>query len=79
MRQPRVRLRTMMVAIALLALALTVIVQSIRLNRALVREQQFRAEAESRRAQAEKAVYDWRMAEAQAEWQRQGSLAAPKP
>jgi hypothetical protein len=79
MRMPRVRLRTMMTAIALLALALTVIVQSVRLNQALVREEQLRTEAEFQRAQAAKVEYARRMAEAQAEWQQLGSLAAPKP
>jgi hypothetical protein len=42
----------MMVAVAFLALALAVIVQTIRLNQALVREQQLRAEAERDRARA---------------------------
>ena len=79
MRQPRVRLRTVVVAIAFFALALTVVVQSVRLNQALVREQQLRAEAEFQRAQAEKAEYARRLSAAQAEWQRQGSLTAPKP
>ena len=79
MRQPRVRLRTVVVAIVFVALALTVVVQSVRLNQALVREQQLRAEAEFQRAQAEKAEYARQLSAAQAEWQRQGSLAAPKP
>lgn len=43
MRVPRVRLRTMMAAVAFLALALAVIVQSVRLRQALEREQQLRA------------------------------------
>ena len=79
MRQFRVHLRTMMVAVVFFALALAVIVQSVRLQQALIREQRFRNEAEYQRAQAAKVEYVRRMAEAQAEWQRLGSLAAPKP
>jgi hypothetical protein len=79
MRQPRVRLRTVVLAIAFVALALTVVRQSVRLNQALVREQQLRADAELQRAQAEKAEYARRLSAAQAEWQRQGSLGAPNP
>jgi hypothetical protein len=69
----------MMAAIALLALALTVIVQSVRLNQALVRQEQLRAEAEFERAQADKVEYARQMDAAQAEWQRLGSPAAPRP
>ena len=79
MGQPRVGLRTMMAAVAFLAMALAVIVLSVRLHQALIREQQLRAEAALRRAQAEKARYARWLAEAQAQLQRQGSLAAPKP
>jgi hypothetical protein len=53
MRLPRFRLRTMMICIAFLALVLTVIMQAILLQRAAVREQQLRAEAEWQRATAE--------------------------
>src|SRR5262249_3267776 len=55
MRPPRVRLRTIMLAIAFLALAMTVAVQSLWLQRALVREQQLRNVAEFERARAIKA------------------------
>jgi hypothetical protein len=68
-----------MAAVAFLALALAVTVQSVRLQQALVREQRLRAEAEFHRAQVERVEYARRLAEAQAEWQRQGSLAGPKP
>ena len=53
MRWPRVRLRTMMAAVAFLALVLTVVIQSVRLQQALVREQQHLAFAEYERARAE--------------------------
>jgi hypothetical protein len=53
MRRPRLRLITVMVIIAFLALAFTAVVQSIRLNQALVREQLVRATAEDQRARAE--------------------------
>jgi hypothetical protein len=79
MRQPRVRLRTVVVAIAFFALALTVVVQSFWLNQALDREQRLRAEAEFQRARADKAEYARRLSAAQAELQRQGLLGAPKP
>jgi hypothetical protein len=69
----------MMAAVAFLAMALAVIVQSVRLNQALIREQQFRAEAVLQRARAEQAEYRRMLAGAQAEWQRQVSPAAPKP
>jgi hypothetical protein len=72
MRVPRVRLRTMMAAVAFLALA--VIVQSVRLRQALEREQQLGAEANSQRARADRVEHARRLAEAQAEWQRQVSL-----
>jgi hypothetical protein len=71
--------RRWMTAVAFLALALAVTVQSVRLQQALVREQRLRTEAEFQRAQSERVEYVRRLAEAQAEWQRQGSLAAPKP
>ena len=71
MRQPRVRLRTMMAAVAFLAMALAVIVQSVRLNQALIREQQLRNEAELQRERAQRAEYVRMLAEAQAERQRQ--------
>ena len=79
MRAPRVQLRTVMVAVAFLALTLAVIVQSVRLNQALIREQRLRNEVELQRERAQRAEYVRMLAEAQAEWQRQGSLAAPKP
>jgi hypothetical protein len=60
-----------MVAVAFLALALAVIVQSVRLNQALIREQQLRNEAELQRERAQRAEYVRMLAEAQAEWQRQ--------
>src|SRR5262249_24739160 len=41
-----IRLRTLMGAFAILGLAFTVIVQSVRLHQALIRERQFRAEAD---------------------------------
>jgi hypothetical protein len=47
MRLPQLRLKTAMVGIAFLALFLTVFVQSILLQRAMVREQLLRARAES--------------------------------
>jgi hypothetical protein len=50
MRQVRVHLRTMMVAVVFIALALAVIVQSVRLQQALIREQRFRNEADYQRA-----------------------------
>jgi hypothetical protein len=71
--------RRWMTAVAFLALALAVTVQSVRLQQALAREQRLRAEAEFHRAQVERLEYARRLAEAQAAWQRQGSLAAPKP
>jgi hypothetical protein len=43
----------MMAAVAVLALALAVLVQSVRLHQALIREQLLRAEAELQRARAE--------------------------
>ena len=79
MRQPRVHLRTMMAAVAFLAMALAFIVQSVRLHQVLIREQQLRAEAEFQRTQVERVEYARRLAEAQVEWQRQGSLAPPEP
>jgi hypothetical protein len=51
-RQPRVHLRTMMAAVAFLALALAVIVQSVRINQSLIREQRLRSEVESQMVQA---------------------------
>jgi hypothetical protein len=69
----------MMAAVVFLAMALAIVVQSLRLHQSLIREQRLRAEAEFRRAQAERAEYARRLAEAQAAWQRQGSLAVPKP
>jgi hypothetical protein len=69
----------MMAAVAFLAMALALIVQSVRLQQAFIREQQLRAEAEFQRARVEMVEYVRRMAEAQAQRQRQGSLAAPEP
>jgi hypothetical protein len=79
MRLLRFRLRTLMISIAFLALILTVIMQAILLRRAAVREAQLRAEAEFQRARVEMAEYVRRAAEAQAQWHRQDSLAAPGP
>jgi len=79
MRAPRVQLRTVMAAVAFLALTLAVIVQSVRLNQALIREQRLRNEVELQRERAQRAEYVRMLAEAQAEWQRQVSPAAPKP
>jgi len=50
MQQLRVRLWSMMGAVAVIALA--VVVQSVRLRQALIREQQLRVEAAFERAQA---------------------------
>jgi hypothetical protein len=52
MRFPRFRLRTLLVSIAVLALFLTVIKQTLLLQRARVREELFRAQAEHQRAKA---------------------------
>jgi hypothetical protein len=43
----------MMVAVVFLALAMSLVVQSVRLRQSLVREEQLRAEAELQRARAE--------------------------
>jgi hypothetical protein len=69
----------MMTVVAFLALALAVVVQSVRLRQALVREQQLRAEAVLHRERAQRAEYARMLAHAQAEWQRQVSPAAPEP
>jgi hypothetical protein len=69
----------MMAAIVFLALALAVIVQTIRLNQALVRERQHRAEAEFARVRVERAEYARMLSAAQAEWQRQEPPPVPKP
>ena len=53
MRRIRFRLRTLMIIIAFLALSLTVIIQSVLLHRAAVREQQYRAELAQQRAMAD--------------------------
>ena len=79
MRAPRVQLRTVMVAVAFLALTLAVIVQSVRLNQALIREQRLRNEVELQRERAQRAEYVRMLAEAQADRQRQMSPAAPRP
>jgi hypothetical protein len=52
MRLPQLRLKTVMISIAFLALFLTVFVQSILLQRAMVREELLRAMAERDRAVA---------------------------
>ena len=57
-------------AVAFLAMALAIIVQSVRLHQALIREQQLRAEAEFQRAQVQRVEYARRLVEAQAEWHR---------
>jgi hypothetical protein len=71
-----------MAVVAFLALALAVIVQTVRLNQALIREQRLRAEAELQRAEAQRRDYFLRMVQAEREWaeeQRQAPPAAPKP
>jgi hypothetical protein len=70
----RVHLRTLMAAVVIVALALAVIVQSIRLNRALVREQRVQAEA-----RAVAAEYHWTLATLHAVQQRLAPRAAPEP
>jgi hypothetical protein len=73
-----------MTAVAFLALALAVTVQSARLQQAFVREERLRAEAEFQRAQAEvrfrqtRAFLDQSLSEA-TEQRRQLPPAAPKP
>jgi hypothetical protein len=73
-----------MTAVAFLALALAVTVQSVRLQQALVREQRLRNEVELQREQAEvqfrraQALVDQMLAGV-AEQQRQPSPAAPEP
>ena len=52
MRLLTLRLRTLMISIAFLALTLTVIMQAILLQRAAVREEQLRAEGRFQRAGA---------------------------
>jgi hypothetical protein len=83
MRLLRFRLRTLMISITFLALILTVILQTILLQRAAVREEQLRAEAAFQmsgavlqRVQAEAAL---KRALAIVEEQRQAPPAAPKP
>jgi hypothetical protein len=53
MQRPRIRLRTILVVVAILALVIAVAVQSTRLQRALIREQQLRNEVEHERAAVE--------------------------
>jgi hypothetical protein len=53
MRLPRFRIRSLMIGVAFMALVLSLILQTVLLQRAAVREQRPRAEAELRRAQAE--------------------------
>jgi hypothetical protein len=55
MRMPQLRIRTLMISIAFLALMLTVVFQVILLQRATAREQLLRADAERHRADAEQA------------------------
>jgi hypothetical protein len=69
----------MMAVVAFLALALAVIVQTIRLHQALGREQQLRDEVALQRERAERAEYARMLAVAQAEWQRPAPPATPKP
>ena len=52
MRRRRFRIRTLMISIAFLALWLTIIMQTFRLQREAVRQEWLRAEAEAQRAQA---------------------------
>jgi hypothetical protein len=63
MRRFRVRLRTILVAVAFLGMAMAVFVQTARLRQALVREQLMRALAERHRVLAEQ---ERALAEAQA-------------
>lgn len=65
MRRPRVRLRTMMAAVAFLAMALAILVQSVQIHQALLREQRLRAEAESQRVQIQRIEIDRRYAQEQ--------------
>jgi hypothetical protein len=64
-----------MTAVAFLALALALTVQSVRLQQALVREQRLRVEAALQRAQADMD----QMLAGVAKQQRQASSAAPDP
>ena len=66
MRVPRIRLRTLMIGIAFLALILTVIMQSVLLQRAAVREQKSLAMERQHRAMAEAALRKALVAEQQA-------------
>jgi NhaP-type Na+/H+ or K+/H+ antiporter len=54
MHVPRIRLRTLMIGIAFLALLLTVIMQTVRLQMTLVIQERLRADAEMSRADAER-------------------------
>jgi hypothetical protein len=53
MRRPRIRLRTIMVVVAFIAMAMTILVQYIELRRALIREELLRAKAENDKAVAQ--------------------------
>jgi hypothetical protein len=67
MGQSQFRLRTVMIAIAILALVITVMMQGVFLQRGAVREQMLQAEAERARAVAEQArlLAEQELAEAQ--------------
>jgi hypothetical protein len=67
----------MMAAVAFLALALAVIIQSVRLQQALIREQRLQQAAARERERAAQAEYLLMLAGARAEWQRQ--VLPPKP
>jgi hypothetical protein len=68
-----------MAVVAFLALALAVIVQTSRLNQALIREQQLPNEVALQRERARVVEYHRMLAEAQAEWQRQTPPPLPRP
>jgi hypothetical protein len=69
----------MLAAVAFLALALAVIIQSVRLHQALSREQRLRDEVALQRERARVVEYHRELAEAQAEGQRQAPPAVSRP
>jgi hypothetical protein len=73
MRKLRFRLRTVMITIAFVALILTIVMQSVYLQRALIREAIYRAMAEQQRAEAE-----MRYLQAQAALERANQLLQEK-
>jgi hypothetical protein len=66
----------MLAVVAFLALAMAVVVQSVRLHQALSREQRLRDEVALQNARNEEAVYRAMLARAQAERQRQAPFTA---